>query len=92
MNYTGNVVTNFLISFLAIAKDLLFLIEIGASFQILKASFRNVPWLFWVDASRIKLPLAEALVHFDPNFSLIFDFEWCNSQFGKFSWTLLYAD
>ena len=30
VNYTGKVTTNFLISFLAVAKDLLFLIEIGA--------------------------------------------------------------
>ena len=60
--YIGNVVTNFRISFLAIASVLLFLISVGAAFQILTASLRKVAWLLEVAASMTKSPLLEALV------------------------------
>ena len=44
------------------AKVLLFLISIGAAFQILNASLRKVAWLFEDAASLIKSPLSDALV------------------------------
>ena len=55
----GNVVTYFLISFLAMDRDLLVLIIVGASFQILNASLRKVAWLFRVEVKfvwRISYP------------------------------------